>query len=468
MPELDKAFMAGISEALRSGEILLLIDGLDEIAGSADRVSFVMQLRTFLATYPSVRLVVTSREVGFRAVAGALESACACYRIGDLKPRDIRELTIRWHREVVGASQEVAREAERLADSIIKADRVRRLACNPLLLTTLLLVKRWVGELPRKRSVLYSKAIEVLLMTWNVEGHSPIDQEEALPQLAFVAYAMMERSIQSVSIKELHDLFAEARRQMPEVLGYARMPVNEFTQRVEERSSLLSLSGHIVEDGVLRSIYEFKHLTFQEYLAALAIAMGWYPGRVEGESPVSILDKHLKEESWREVVPLTAVLAGRDGSRNVKRLCEIVVPRPWYEQRPGGRENIEAGNLLQCLLDEVQLPPEQVREALRCFIRSGVQVRSGVDDLLLGRYAEELRRVAHEGYQEFDYDYISRFGSALATVVMTELRDGSGGTADSNEIVAKLHELMSSGELPSQMGGALGGRCSVSDSSVTG
>ena len=34
-------------------------------------------------------------------------------------------------------------------------------------------------------------AVEVLLMTWNVEGYDPIEQDEALPQLCYVAYAMM-------------------------------------------------------------------------------------------------------------------------------------------------------------------------------------------------------------------------------------------------------------------------------------
>lgn len=86
-----------------------------------------------------------------------------------------------------------------------------------------------------------------------------------------------------VSIKELTGYFSEARRQMPELLGYSRISVNEFISRVEERSSLLSLSGHIIEDGQLRATYEFKHLTFQEYLAALAAAQGYYPNRQEHE-----------------------------------------------------------------------------------------------------------------------------------------------------------------------------------------
>jgi len=30
-----------------------------------------------------------------------------------------------------------------------------------------------MGTLPTRRALLYSKAVEVLLTTWNVEGHEP-------------------------------------------------------------------------------------------------------------------------------------------------------------------------------------------------------------------------------------------------------------------------------------------------------
>ena len=290
MPELGQAFRECVMRELRLGRVLLLVDGLDEIAAPADRSAFVSQLRTFLGTYPSASLIVTSREFGFRTVASAVASLCTLYRVAELSPNDVRTITLAWHREVVGPSATVRANAAALADSILQTDRVRRLAVNPLLLAPLLLVRRWLGELPRKRSVLYAKAIEVLLMTWNVEGHQPLDPDEALPQLAFAAFSMMQRNVQTVSIKELTGYFSEARRQMPELLGYSRISVSEFVSRVEDRSSLLSLSGHTLEDGQLRATYEFKHLTFQEYLAALAAAQGYYPNHEDGERLVDVLE----------------------------------------------------------------------------------------------------------------------------------------------------------------------------------
>jgi len=55
------------------------------------------------------------------------------------------------------------------------------------------------------------------------------------------------------------------------------MSVGNFIKRVEMRSSLLMVSGHEIEEGTLSPVYEFRHLTFQEYLAARAVVYGHYP-----------------------------------------------------------------------------------------------------------------------------------------------------------------------------------------------
>ncbi|MFI9554817.1 NACHT domain-containing protein [Nonomuraea endophytica] len=204
MPELSRAFTEAVRNIVRHGRLILLVDGLDEIREASLRQTFIGQLRTFLATYPNVRMVLTSRETGNRVVASSVLSICKTYRVAHLSPEAITKLTVLWHRQVLRDLPRVEKEARELAAAIISTDRVYRLAVNPLLLTTLLLVRRWVGQLPRKRSVLYDKAIDVLLMTWNVEGHEPIEREEAIPQLAYAAYRMMDAGTACLPGSSLH------------------------------------------------------------------------------------------------------------------------------------------------------------------------------------------------------------------------------------------------------------------------
>lgn len=102
----------------------------------------------------------------------------------------------RWHVKVVGDSERVRTDARELGQAIWDNERIRQLSENPLLLTTLLVVKRWIGELPRSRAALYREAVGVLVRTWNVEGFAPLDEEETLAQLSYVACTMIEQGTQ--------------------------------------------------------------------------------------------------------------------------------------------------------------------------------------------------------------------------------------------------------------------------------
>lgn len=378
---------AEADRALSAGNALLLVDGLDEISDAGDRAAFVCTLRATLQAYPKISMLVTSREAGFRHVAAHLAPVCIQATLSSFDPNDIRRLSVAWHREVLGETEKVKADAEQLADVIIASDRIRLLAINPLLLTTLLLVKRWVGSLPTRRAILYGKAVELLLMTWNVEGHKPIPQEEALPQLCYVASAMMLDGVQKISRPRLASLLKEARSALPTELGYVRGSVEEFIQRVEERSSLLMMSGHDVENGQLVEFFEFRHLTFQEFLTARAMVEGWHPGRQEADTLAGVLEPHFAEEKWREVIPLAAVLGGKATEGLLQALTQRV-----GKGEDRGYSNPLMIELASCLADEAAARPESVRAALREIINSQLFLFRGVsqDALVMGRYGADL------------------------------------------------------------------------------
>ena len=402
------AFLKLVDGALLEGRVLLLVDGLDEISDPGDRGAFVSTLRATLLAYPAVAIVVTSREAGFRHVASQIGAICLQTSLSPFDDDDVRRLMVAWHREVVGDSERVRADAEALATSIRGNDRIKQLAVNPLLLTTLLLVKRWVGSLPTKRAVLYGKAVEVLFMTWNVEGHKPIPTEEALPQLCYVASTMMLEGIQKISRPRLANAIKAARKELDTELGYATGSVAEFIQRVEERSSLLMMTGHDVENGELVEFFEFRHLTFQEYLTAKAMVEGWHPGRVEGDTLTSVLEPHFGKGAWREVIPLAAAIGGKATDALIAALTTHVQEKVERvaedaESRGGlGRRAFAFWRptgpiaLLNCLADEVAARPLTIRAAIHALVERGEILLTEPRALALGRsrYGAELNEVA--------------------------------------------------------------------------
>ncbi|HKP39794.1 NACHT domain-containing protein [Mycobacterium sp.] len=460
MPELRESFANIVARKLQDGDLLLLIDGLDEIPSASDRLAFVSQLRTFIGVYPTCRLVVTSREAGFRSVAAAVNSICHRTMVSGLSDDAIRSLVTSWRKEVIGPSDYIQSQAESLADDIIANDRLRSLATNPLLLTTLLLVQRWIGQLPRRRTVLYQKAIEVLLMTWNAEGHQPLDPDEALPQLAYTAYSMMSRGVTSVTSEELANLLMAARRDLPEVLSYAQMSTREFVDRVEERSSLMTLSGHQVVNGKLEATYEFKHLTFQEYLAALGIANGWIDSESRGLDIVNILEERFGSETWQEVVGLTTVLSGSRAGTVVETLISRL--RPAVAGNGGQRgtasdsvpfEQLHA-NLVGCLRDEAAITPELAEEAIELCIRA-TQPLAVAESVLCkslhgGRYDSLLRKISY-AYFTLDDEEIPGFGSAIANIALADSESRQRISDTVNWVSENIH----SGDSARQITGSL-------------
>src|SRR5262249_20885814 len=79
-------------------------------------------------------------------------------------------------------------------------------------------------------------------------------------------------------------------------LQFARFSPEQFIERIEYRSSLLMQTGHERIDGVLQPVYEFRHLTFQEYLAARGYVEEQYPGRDSGQSLAAVAQKSPCEE----------------------------------------------------------------------------------------------------------------------------------------------------------------------------
>ena len=402
-------FQESMYAALRTGHALLLVDGLDEIADEGARQTFANHLRTFLAMFPQATFVVTSREAGFRLVAGVVASVCEVAKLAPLDEDDVLSLCERWHVEVVGDSHKVRTEAKALGRTIWDNRRIRTLAENPLLLTTLLVVKRCTQELPRSRTALYREVIRVLVRTWNVEGYAPLDEDETLAQLSYVACAMMEAGQQQIGQKALLKLLQSAQRELEAELQFARFSPQQFIERIEYRSSLLMQTGHERIDDVLQPVYEFRHLTFQEYLAARGYVDEQYPGRDSGQSLADVLERHFEDGRWREVIPLAAVLAGRKAEDLIKRLiaaCERD-HREADEQSPGTLELLEPFEplsilLYQCIRDEVWITAPTLRIALRELVLGHsvlyLYTEIWMYEILRGKFGAVFQEVIEQTY----------------------------------------------------------------------
>jgi predicted NACHT family NTPase len=209
------ALQAVLLGKLKKGQALLLLDGLDEITDPAAGARFCQQLESIHIAYPAAPIVATSRVVGYREMGYRIGRGFEHVTVADLSKEDKDEFARRWC-ELVELPERRATVAAELIHDIHSSDRIERLTGNPMLLTTMALVKRKIGRLSSRRADLYANTLQVLL-NWRSDVDAPLDDREAVPQLEYVAYEMCRRGVQQLRRDDILELFERMRDEYPRV-----------------------------------------------------------------------------------------------------------------------------------------------------------------------------------------------------------------------------------------------------------
>lgn len=313
---LSQAHRAFFESALRMGEAVVLLDGLDEVGGEAARHRISAAIRAFHAEFPRCAFWVTSRIYGYASVRlpGA---SFTHHRVARLDDDQVNGFIARWYAiQIPDNPREQGERARSFCEAVHRTPSVRRLANNPLLLTLMAFIHHGLRKLPQDRGELYDKCVEMLLKTWQEakreEGAAPralegVDlhvqtQKDYLAHLAFFAQqknqsGKNEEARGLVSRSEALDCLGarhweRAVRGRPGLSrGEAREEMARFLEYVSDETGLLIDRGG--------DQLSFIHLSFQEYLAAWVFTCG-----SDTPSGPSFFEKHLGEPAWEEVLLL--------------------------------------------------------------------------------------------------------------------------------------------------------------------
>lgn len=309
------AFSSIVKAHIENGTALLLIDGLDEIGSERGRKRFVEHLNDFIKNNPKLNVIITSREKGFSIISEGAFNDFTTFRIDNLDKDGINILCSKWFSLVYGESERVKKNKDELVNRIIYDKRIRQLATNPLMLTTLLLVDHNTNSLPTKRVGLYYEATKVLLETWKKDEYTDslkIDHDQAKNQLAYVAFQMTtnrKKYKNKIREDELKTLLNNVRDECSNLVSRNGLSVGEVISIIQQRSALIAKTEDVkLYDGHYESVYEFMHPTFQEYLAAYAVSIGCYPGVNKRNKKGKVLNKYLADEDMKEVILLAATI----------------------------------------------------------------------------------------------------------------------------------------------------------------
>ncbi len=332
---------------LESGRAFLLLDGMDELSEKGLRGRAARLIEKFIQCYPQCRCVVTSREVGYEGAA-RLGEGFGLAEVRDFSPAQVRKFIHDWTLAVETT----------LADSAAPIHPVGRRSGRALDFKCSRAMGAWPSwrstrccdgggagaplsdAAPRAASELYEEAVEVLLGNWDgakglqtvleVAGRE-LDAGDRRSLLEPVAFWLHERKRREIELDELRD-------------SAARLS-NHYRQRQSgsQKSAGCLYGGDQRTSGLLvdrgTGEYGFAHLTFQEYLAARALA--------DRDDSIEFTIKVLNDPWWSETILLQVGYLSTQGKTRATRLIQAIM-----DAHPGAQANFEHLLLAaECVID---------------------------------------------------------------------------------------------------------------------
>ena len=366
----DELTAEDLDAVLRSGQALVLLDGLDEV-GSAERREALRWavLREGIRHAPDCRWIVTSRIVGYEDVPWAFPAGRGreempfemdrAHAISDVET-DWRSLKVfRGHAETIDSTfadpvyvapfnnAQIARFVEtwyalreadphRRAESAASLERaihaspvVERLARIPNLLTIMALIHRVRARLPNGRAILFNEIAQAYLESIDeYYGIRELDYPLAHKKrwLAHVGFQMQLRRTardEKEDPEQPSEILADSEdvlRWVADAMEQSGYPRDEqaaraFVDHITRRSGLLLPRGP--------GRFAFLHLAFQEYFAACHLDdllqqhfAARFLGAGGGDSAAAVdrIPGFVGERRWREtLIFLFELVAERPG-----------------------------------------------------------------------------------------------------------------------------------------------------------
>ncbi|MFE7560818.1 NACHT domain-containing protein [Kitasatospora sp. NPDC057500] len=333
-----------LEELLARGQVVVFFDGLDEVFDPAVRAQTARRITAFAADHPDVRVVVTSREYGYRS--GEFTAAgFAQVMLQDLERGQVEEFIRRWYTAAHPENLSLASQlTQRLLGAVRGVRAVAELAGNPLLLTVL--ASMGLGKtIPRERREVYAHAVEVLIEQWDrdakfLDPHAPVTGEAAqalewlnvdkrLKVLQRIARRMQEGAGRPagtfIQHTELTGIISTYLTEQNISHTAADIAAEHVVDRLRTRNFLLAHYGG--------GIYGFVHRTFLEYLAATELLNRSYEEEWTRDEMVAVLAEHADDPAWHEVLLL---MAGNLRQRGVAAFIAHLLHRHRREDSPRG------------------------------------------------------------------------------------------------------------------------------------
>ncbi|HLP88004.1 MAG TPA: NACHT domain-containing protein [Nostocaceae cyanobacterium] len=277
------------AKALEDGKLLILLDGLDEVP-TVNVNDVITKIQDFVDKNDKNRFIASCRIAAYRNSFRRFSDVI----MADFDEQQIEQFILNWFHSEQDQQAETGKKCWELLQKPEYA-AAKELAHTPLLLTFLCLVYDRSQNFPNNRSVLYKKALRILLEEWASEKRINRDK----------IYEGLHTELEEILLSEIaytnfadDRLFFSQREIVQQIKTFLASNLNA-PQHLDGEAVLNAIA---VQQGILveraEEVFSFSHLTLQEYLTAQYID--------DNRLIEKLVTAHLTDQRWKEVFLLVA------------------------------------------------------------------------------------------------------------------------------------------------------------------
>jgi hypothetical protein len=287
-----------VEELLKSGNAIVLFDGLDEVnqeSGQRDKQTRAMN--NFVEKYDRAQCLITCRI----AASDYSFQPFTYVEIADFTEPQIKTFVGNWFRKE-GEKDEETRDKFLAEFEKDDNEGLRELARTPLLLTWLCLTFKETLAFPQRRAEFYKEVLDALLKKW--DSSKRIKRDDVYHKLSLGHKENMLARIAAETFEKNEYFIAQAKLESLITDYVKNVPPHDMNEATEGEAILKAIEaqhGILVERA--HEIYSFSHLTFQEYFTAKYIVANAAKGTL-----TNLVKAHCWDVRWREVFLLTTSL----------------------------------------------------------------------------------------------------------------------------------------------------------------
>jgi len=342
---------------LLNGRAIVIFDGLDELLDTSDRQEISGDVEAFCSLYPSVPVVVTSREVGYKEAPLDREKFEIFY-LDSFDREQVSEYANKWF-SVMETELDPAEKDRKIKAFLEESKLVPDLRSNALILALLCNIYRGEGYIPRNRPDVYEKCAVMLFERWDKSRGINV----TLPFQSRILYAIMYLARWIYTNKALQEGVTEKRliaktteylcQRQYENSEEAEQAACEFIKFCRGRAWVFTDTGTL-KDG--EKLYQFTHRTFLEYFTAKHLVR-------QSRSPdklLGILLPKIAQAEWDMVAQLAFRIQDKDTEEAGDELLNTVIEKS--NQADGKEKKNLLSFAVRCL--EFIVPSPKVRRKI--------------------------------------------------------------------------------------------------------